>query len=355
MYQKLLAKSRSIGAAVRAMRGELEELSKMAAQQREQQPDAPFKAALQRSREALERKDLSGKIEDLEVLEDESPDLQTCGDLMGDIRNGVEQLLADWPREDSDLATARQRIEQSSKTLDEVAFACCRLTVREDVKERLEEMKVGAAFSFEAEYKDRLPHRPERQRVLTDLAQRRIWGWVDLKAESIYRISPSFWVRLLTYLAPVFSVLLAVTILIGIANLKHLDVDLSVQHLTDAEELVSAFLLVLAGALIHLVVENVKQLQIRTAPIVAIGNTLNWMHLRWAGLSMMALPLLVTVIGMKMLGAGSGSDQIATYVFAGYSADSISGLFLTRFDSSANASLKGLTKRLAPKAGGAEA
>jgi hypothetical protein len=109
--------------------------------------------------------------------------------------------------------------------------------------------------------------------------------------------------------------------------------DRAVAGLT-APELLGAYLLVLAGAVLHLVVENVKQGQSGNVPILAIGDGLECLHLRWAGLGLSFLPVLVTVIGLRILGAGNDPDELTVYVFAGYSVDSVSGLFLTRFDAS---------------------
>ncbi|HEV2789867.1 MAG TPA: hypothetical protein VGV69_01035, partial [Solirubrobacterales bacterium] len=283
----------------------------------------------------------------LERIEDEFPQLQVYGDRTGEVRNAIEEVVSDWPRPGStDLTTIKTAIERSSKHLDKAILGCFQMTIPADVQWRLSKFPVGKAFNFEHAYEDKVPGKSTRERILGELEQREVWGWVDLKEGLIYKISPERRIRILTYLAPLFSVLAAVLALVLVpAGLERLGVDLSGLHLDDTEATVAAFLLVLSGAVIHLVVENVKQFQMDSAPIVAIGNLLDWMHLRWAGISLMVLPILVIAVGMRTL-VESTPDQVATYVLAGYSADSVAGLFLTRFNSSAGASVKGLIKRL---------
>lgn len=343
---RLFSLVREIREDARALRGQLATVSELTDLQENPQPSDALKALLRRAHADLTAKGFQGRAPELVKLGKEFPRLQAYGDRANEVRTAIERAVAEWPPSSmTSVAAVKGAVEKSREALEDVIFGCCRLTIPADVERQLTKMSVGKSFDFEARFKESLPDADKRKLILTELAQQKIGGWVDLGNGLIYRLSPDRRVRVLTYLSPLLSVLVAIGILILIGNLDELCLN-SPANLDDAKEMVAAFIAVLGGALVHLVVENIKQMQMRSAPIVAIGNLLDWMHLRWAGLSLMAVPLLITVIGMMMLGVKS--DQVETYALAGYSADSISGLFLTRFDSSAGTYLKGLTKRLKP-------
>ncbi|HEU5063091.1 MAG TPA: hypothetical protein VFT79_08085 [Solirubrobacterales bacterium] len=350
---RFFSKVRTIRADAKALLVQLKQLEEAAKNQDGSRPDSNLTKELQRADRALSQKKLDERLREVEKIEADFPHLEIYGDCFGEVRNAVRQVSADWPKMGSaDLTAITKGIERSSKALQEVVLGCYRLTIPKDVERSLGDLSIGKSLDFDLKYKEEIPDEKVREEILAALSQRRIGGWVDLKAGLIYRVSPQRSVRVLTYLAPLLAVAAAVLLLIGIANLKHLGIDLPGTHLDDAKALVGAFLLVLGGAVIHLVVENVKQFQMDAAPIVAISNLLDWMHLRWAGISLMAVPLVVVTIGMRMA-VDSTPDQVATYILAGYSADSIAGVFLTRFDSSASASAKKLIKRLKGEDGSA--
>jgi hypothetical protein len=346
-HDRLFARIRRIRADARALIGLLTELEKVTALATGAAPDAALKEKLQRVQRAFADRDLRAHVAELKKLEDQHPELEVYGDRFGAVRNAIEAAQSDQPNPSSSAVTVvNASIAAAKRDLEDAVFNCFRLTIPADVELRLKTMRVGKPFDFE-ELKDELPDQAERTRLLSELSQRSISGWVDLKSGLIYKLSPNQGFRVFTYLAPLLAVIAAVGVLIGIANVGHLGLALPEGwHLDDAHQLVGAFLLVLVGAIAHLVVENFKQFQMNAVPIVAIGDFFDWLHLRWVGVSMTVVPILVTVIGLRVLGTQSDGADVPLYLFAGYSADSIGGLLLTRFDSSAGAMLKRLTKQL---------
>jgi hypothetical protein len=95
----------------------------------------------------------------------------------------------------------------------------------------------------------------------------------------------------------------------------------------------NAYLLVLLGMVAHLLIENLKQFQANTTP-VAIGAFLDWLHLRWVAIAYSFVPVVVTVVGL-LVTVGFDGDKALLYFFAGYSIDSVAGVFLTRFGTAA--------------------
>ncbi len=58
------------------------------------------------------------------------------------------------------------------------------------------------------------------------------------------------------------------------------------------------------------------------------------------------VPVIVVVIGLRVSGVGDDDADLGLYIAAGYSVDSIAGLFLTRFDTGAKKALKGVEKQI---------
>jgi hypothetical protein len=346
-HDRLFGRVRGIRTDARALIPVLDELASIAKLNLEAAPGEALQASLKSSHEGFRSKGFPDHIAALRTLEAEHPDLEIYGDRFGAIRNGLESAQAGWPAESSKTVSAiNASINKTKADLEAVIFECCRLTIPDDVDRVLAGIGIGRSLDFEG-FKGELPDQAKRTQILSELSMLPISGWVDLKAGLIYKKSPNRAVRICTYFAPLLTAAAAIGLLIGIANLGHLGLSLPQGwHLSDAHQLVGAFLLVLAGAIIHLVIENVKQLQMRSVPILAIGNTLDWLHLRWVGVSLTVVPIVIAVIGLRMLGTESDGSNIPLYIAAGYSLDSVAGLFLTRFDSSASAILDRLTKQL---------
>jgi hypothetical protein len=109
---------------------------------------------------------------------------------------------------------------------------------------------------------------------------------------------------------------------------------------------------VLLGVVAHLLVENVKLSQARETPILAIGALVDWLHLRWAAIGGTFFAILVTVLGLRLTldeeTLEEGWETTLLFFFAGYSVDSVAGIFLTRFGTSAKGGVASVVALLKP-------
>ena len=98
--------------------------------------------------------------------------------------------------------------------------------------------------------------------------------------------------------------------------------------------------------------ENVKLSQARETPILAIGEFVDWLHLRWAGIGGTFFAILVTVLGLRLTldeeTLAGGWETTLLFFFAGYSVDSVAGIFLTRFGTAAKGGVAAVTARIKP-------
>ena len=265
-------------------------------------------------------------------------DLHDLAEDTWSVVKSLSQLQDLWPAEHpTDTASLLLAVKETRRILRKVIYHCGEITVPVEVKEQLETLRVGKPLDFEASFKSKIPRPTQRSQILAELKNQRIGGWVDEGAQLIYRLSAGAGARFLTCIAPFALALLG-------AGLMYLIPTFSLPvawNLGDRWQLAGAFGLVLSGAVIHLLVENIKQLQSRSVPIVAITDGIYWLNLRWIGLSLTVLWALVVAIGLRVIGFDSvGSEGVGAYIAAGYSLDSVAGLVLTRFDSSAGVLLR---------------
>ncbi len=261
----------------------------------------------------------------------------------------VSEVAGAWPHTGASVAAVTAAASRSRNTANELALACACLTIPLALEQRLRRKRVGAFLDFHREFAGELADAKQRTELLESLSEEEIGGVVDADRGLVYRLSSNAFYRAFTYVSPLLFALGSAALLVGIGNLDNLGVDIGDNlHLNNVGQLIAAYLLVLAGVVLHLLVENVKQDQLGTAPVLAISDGLNWLHLRWAGLAWTVfLPMLVIVIGLRVLGIGSDSSDLPLYVFAGFSFDSVVGLILTRFNNSSATGVKKLTARIA--------
>jgi hypothetical protein len=308
--------------------------------------EAALKEALARGQKALDAKQLATQQSALRKLLEDHPSLHGYAEDTWAVVNDISGLLDRWPKAPAgsapDAAATIAAAKDSAAILTDVVLHCSKVTVPEEVEEQLIYLRVGKPLDFDDAFEEQLPDTEQRKRVLSGLKHKRIGGWVDVGAGLIYRLPRSTVARVLTCIAPFLLALLAAALMYGVPTLS-LPSD---WNLNKRWELVGAFGLVLLGAVIHLLVENVKQMQTRSLPIVAISDGIYWLNLRWLGLALTVLWALVVAIGLRVAEVGPNDEGIALYIAAGYSLDSVAGLVLTRFDSTAGVLLKKVNKQL---------
>lgn len=360
LIEELFSRIERIRAKVNCLSADIETLEVAATGQPAGEPTKALGAAIATSRDALAASGIREHRDFLAKTLTDNPELERYAAGVEELYCALERMLTAWPA--ANAASADAVITACKATAQRLATArdrAAQLTIPREVPRKLEGMRVGKALNFNGEFKEELPDSEHLAKVLAGLEPYDIGGVVDVKAGLIYKMSTNKAYRVFTYFAPLLALLAGAALLVGIANLRHLGVNFpDAWKLTDAHQLIGVYLLVLGGAVIHLLIENVKQMQMRSVPILVISDGLDWLHLRWVGVSLMVVPILVTEIGMRVIGVPSGADQPGLWVLAGYSADSIAGMLLTRFDSAAGVWLKeasGQLKGVSSPSGGAGA
>lgn len=348
LTEELFSRIERVRAKVNYLAGDVKALEVAATGQPAGAPNEGLKEAIAASRAVLAASEIDVHRKFLTEILNDHPELERYAAEVEQLNCALERMLTAWPTASADSADAvLAACKTTAERLADARSRAAQLAIPRRVPRRLENMRVGKPLNFNNEFKEQLPDPDRLAEVLAGLEPYEIGGAVDVKAGLIYKMSTKRAYRLFTYLAPLLALLIGGALLVGIANLGHLGVKLPDDwELSDAHQLIGAYLLVLAGAVIHLLVENIKQMQMSSVSILVISDGLDWLHLRWVGISLMVVPILVTEIGLRVLGVASGADQPGIYLLAGYSADSVAGTLLTRFDSAAGVWLKGVSSQL---------
>ena len=203
-------------------------------------------------------------------------------DHMSDLRRVARPLTADTPPKNASLVAAAAA--NTAKALEQVRSDVLLLTVAYDTRELVGRLRVGRALDFTEKFKEKIPAEEDRKDIFKQLADNPQYfddGVFDRANLKIWRRSPSKTARVLSYLAPIGFGILAGLLLVLVSVIsfpKKL-------HLDDTGALLEAYALVLLGVIAHLAVENIKQSQAGVVPVIAIGEFLDRLHLRWAGLA----------------------------------------------------------------------
>jgi hypothetical protein len=257
-------------------------------------------------------------------------------------------LKATWPHTtpstgDPDVAVLQSQTAAAKESVSRVIKHAGQMSVPDLVAGHLDEMRTGWALDFHEHFAEEFPDPDQRQLLLNELAMHPKsipTGVIDLKAGLIYKKVPGKLGKL-TVIAPLAWAVLGGLIILFIAGVAT-KLKLDEWNLTNGHRMLAAYIVALAGAVIHIMFETVKQQQNGHVQILAIGRGLDWLNIRWLGLALSFLAIVVTVVGLRVLNV----DDLAVYLFAGYSADSVAGILLTRFDSVATLRLSDLKGKI---------
>jgi hypothetical protein len=252
----------------------------------------------------------------------------------------------------ADATSANAAANLALTNLEKVRDATDELTVPYQARELLSRRRVGRAVPFaEVFHPDDPPSAERRKALLTQLEAAGSYlnnGVVDIAREILWRKSVSPVVRGLSACSAVAFAVLAALVLLVISSLPQLDG----KPLGDNSQVLWAYLIVLFGAAMHLAVETLKQSQQDDSPILPMGELVDWLHLRWASIGWSFFYVIVTVVGLRLTVkpdvAKDDWDAALIYFFAGYSVDSVAGIFLQRFGTSAKAGVARVTALLTP-------
>ena len=348
--RRLRATLDEIRADVQALRAELIDILEV-----ERPKSAAGRAELERevrdAANALQSRPLEAYRERVaEVLPGDGGALHAAaGDTVRKFLNALDRAYRAWPH---DPATAREAAADAVAALDDAILQAGYLTIPQRLDEKLAVRHVGEHVDFASEFGDQLASQEQCTTLLRWLGEhpRAMKGLVDVDNGRIYRMSQTRSGRLarvgVLVWAPVLSALLLWAVSRGGGWF-----DLVSWPSTASGRVILLYLLVLAGALVHIGITKNLITNIRfDAPlrVHVPSHGLRWLELRWVAVGMLFLPVLVTAGLLWAAGLDlSGKQDLATALLAGYSADSLFAAALTRFATTAQAQQETIVARLA--------
>lgn len=345
---KLFTRISRVRVSARTLLGSLEKLD-AAAKQTGGGGDSLLREALTRWHAALETAGLGEQCEKLEAELNGDEDLHVYAEAAWAALADSSQLLDRWPTDADpckgclDRAAIALKVEESRTMLRQIVCECSKVTVTDEVVERLQTLRVGTALDFHAVFKPTIPDLAQRKALLKELKNRKFGGWVEASTGLIYRLPGSTAGMVFACIAPVVVGLLAGAALYGFSSLP---LPSSWAELEKGWTMLGIYGLVMIGVVGQLLIENVKQSLSGSVKILAITDTTYWLALRWVGLSQTVIAAVIVTVGLRLAGVEGSDEGLALCIAAGYSVDSIAGIFLTRFHSKAVSDIELLNEEL---------
>lgn len=228
--------------------------------------------------------------------------------------------------------------DESMQKLDDMIDTIENVTVPPRVRYILEQLRVGGAMDFNAEFKDEITSEATRTRMLTSLNNHPITvpGIVDVAAGIIIKASPHAWRRaaswlgILLVMAAAFAA--AATTAHWVDTLQIGKVPAGAADHTYVLAVASAY----AGAIFHVLISMLKQYRSASAApnrtFTALGNFTIWVNVHETYLMLYALAIPIAAYALILT---TGTINLVTVFFLGYSIDSVLDVLLNRFDTAA--------------------
>lgn len=269
-----------------------------------------------------------------------------AGDQVTRVQNWWERVDIQW----RDLPPVGAGTEATKELADEILRECAQvkpvietliyeaafLTIPARTVEHLKTTRVGEPLDFHATFEDELPDRGQRVRLLKYLARHpdAVNGWVDVENGVIIRIADTAAGRRLSSLRLAAAVLLGLLVAALLADVKPWVADWPFE-VKQRAALVTTYLAMLVGALAHVLIDGVKQAREQPkGTFMAVGSWLLWVHVRETSILGGIATFFVAYLGTVFTSAAMLDGKVVwpTALMIGYSADSIAGLYLKRFD-----------------------
>ncbi|MGA2571469.1 MAG: hypothetical protein ABSF23_13200 [Terracidiphilus sp.] len=231
--------------------------------------------------------------------------------------------------------------------LDNIVYYCISLTLSPWINDVLKNLRVGQPLDVEFEFGKQFPKNPTlRKELILEIAQESSvieGGVVDLEHGVIYKASPTRMGQLLSAWRILGFLILGGLLTCGLAFARKLIPDWPFAA-SDLHVLLVNYLLILLGSGAHLAVAALQTSRKQTRPsFQALNDWVLWIHVREAqifkGIAFIWLGFLLLSFSIHNL------SWIAAF-FGGYSIDSVTELFLGRFETTVAAKTKLLTKAL---------
>jgi hypothetical protein len=258
-----------------------------------------------------------------------------------------QRIVNEWPPDPTKPAQAIAKMKECANHLDEMAFICKGRTLTPNINDILKNVEVGYELNLEFVFGAEFPRNPDlRKRLILGLAQERgvlKSALVDLVRGVIYRLpDKGRWRRYLP--APVL-VLFFFAVLAALPYGQRL---YSTWPFGPEQryQLITNYMLWIAGAFAHVLIQTLRQSRAPTVPAFAVmDHWALWINIKQRSI---CVGILWISIGFVFLSCLSHDLDWKTMLFAGYSADSLTDLFVQRFELAADTAQKTLIASITP-------
>jgi len=268
-------------------------------------------------------------------------------DSIESIRLNWLQVIDLWPNAALTYDEQRQAIDQAQVCLDQIIYQCASLTLSPRVYDTLKNLRVGQPLDWDFAFGSELPRNVEmRKRLLLELAQEGgVLGSavVDVEQGVIYKVADSrAKQRGSTYKLVAFVVLCGAIVPLILVWTRTLTNQLPLSW-AELPRLYLTFVAVFLGAGAHFAIDALKASRAKTRPnFQALNDWILWIHVCYIsilwGLGWVLLGFILLTVAMPKL-------ELLSAFFAGYSIDSITELFLARFETTVKTKTQALMGR----------
>lgn len=229
--------------------------------------------------------------------------------------------------------------------LDRIVYHCESLTLSPRINDILANLRIGQPLDMDFALNDELPQDPRlRSRLIQDLAQQSVvltGGVVDADQAIVFRTALTRTGQLMSSWRLMAAILLGLLLPVGLAFFGRSLPGWPFAP-KDLAMLLANYALIFLGSGAHFAVEALKAAKKQTRPsFQALNDWVLWVHVREAQV-FKGIAYIWT--GYLLLSFGIHTLSWPAAFFAGYSIDSITELFLGRFESAVAVNTKLLTK-----------
>ncbi len=266
-------------------------------------------------------------------------------DAIESIRLNWLHVMDLWPNAALTSDEQRQAIAQAQVCLDQIIYQCASLTLSPRVNDTMENLRVGQPLDFDFVFSGELPRNLEmRSRLLQELSQEGgVLGSavVDCDQRVIYKVAQTRAEQRHSAYKIVALLVLAGAIVPLALEWAGTLTNNSPFNWPDLPRLYMLYVVVFLGAGAHVAIDALKAAKAQTRPdFQAMNDWVLWVHVRYISilwtLGWIVLGYILLVLAMPKL-------ELASAFFAGYSIDSITGLFLARFETTVKTNTQALT------------
>jgi hypothetical protein len=279
------------------------------------------------------------------VLKDDIGLYDWNSDVVEMIRLDWSEIMDVWPKTSLTPDEQLRGLKRAYTYLDQIIFQCASITLAARVNDILANLRVGQPLDWDFRFDYELPRDRElRKKLLQELAQEGgvfKCGVVDVDQMVIYRINPSRMWQVISASIPGGFILVSGLIVPWLLSRGATVIDQWPLGQPDRRRLSATFVLLFLGAGAHVVIDALKASRAKVRPNFQVMNDwILWLHVHaasvlWSLGWVLLGYILLSVIMPNLTGVSA--------FFAGYSIDSITTLFLSRFDVSVKAKTQELT------------